>query len=773
MNYNLLHTLNLLRSKTDARHFQIVFLGSFFLYGMFFLGWKDDLYRFPLILGTSLLLQAAGQKLSGGHFLDQGLKSAMITSLGLTLLFRANEPLTYVLAACLAITSKFILRSQGKHFMNPANFGIVMAMLLSGDGWISPGQWGSNAIVLLLVLLPGLIVVFNATRLDTALAFLITLFTLDTLRIMVYLNWDWPVLFHKYQNGSLLLFTFFMITDPVTTPSHPVARVAWAIMVAGISFYLSTFKFIHTAPVWVLFFCSLSTPLLNLLFRFKRFEWGSRPMLKPVLLPLMLIALLLPQHSNAFCGFYVAKADASLFNNKSQVILCRDGLKSTITMSSDFKGDVKDFAMVVPVPSVLKREDIRIVENKLFKMLDDYSAPRMASYYDENPCYPVLYEDYPSTSDAVQLRSAAVSKKSETNKNLGVRIEARYEVDEYEVLILSATQSEGLKTWLTQNGYKIPEKAAPILEPYIKSNMKFFVVKVDLDKLSYYNQNGYQELRPIQISFESPKFMLPIRLGMANSNGEQDMVVYALTKTGRIETANYRTVKMPSNRDVPLFVSQHFGTFYRDLFQKTWKQEGGNAVFLEYAWDVTPQVGIKCDPCVGEPPMYYDLLTAGAEWYRKPGPAEPRRQRHPVFFTRLHVRYSNATFPQDLMFLETPNTEPFQCRYVIHYPATGDLSCAEGREYLRNLEQRKELELQELRALTGWSRADFRQYIKKSEYVPGHPEKSDRGEAVPLSGNENEPPQQLPGVIEIINVILLLLTAYLLIRRPYLKKPTP
>jgi Na+-transporting NADH:ubiquinone oxidoreductase subunit NqrB len=761
---------NKLRHQTDARHFQIAFLGSFFLYGMLILGWKDDLYRFPLILGTALLVQAIAQKLTRGTWIDQSLKSAMISSLGLTLLFRANEPATYALAAVLAIGSKYILQSGGRHFMNPANFGIIATMLITGDGWISPGQWGSNAIIMLLVFLPGLIVVFNASRLDTAFTFLLTLFCLDTLRTIVYLNWDWPVLFHKYQNGSLLLFTFFMITDPVTTPSHPGARIAWAMMVAALTFYAGTFMFMHTAPVWILFFCSMATPLLNAIFRYKKFEWTETFRLKPILLPGMMIALLLPQTGKAFCGFYVAKADASLFNNKSQVIISRNGNRNTITMSSDYKGDVKDFAMVVPVPTVLKRNDIRVVENRLFRILDEYSAPRMASYYDENPCQPAIYEAYPMTSDALQLESVVKKEKSVTRKSLGVTIEARYEVDEYEVLILSATQSEGLKIWLTQNGYKIPEKAAPILEPYIKSNMKFFVVKVDLNKLTSFNANGFNELRPIQISFDSPKFMLPIRLGMANSSGDQDMVVYALTRSGRIETANYRTVKMPTDREVPLFVSAHFGNFYKDLFNKTWKQEGKNAVFLEYAWNVSPSFGVKCDPCVGNPPMYNELLSAGAEWMSTSDPNRAWNGGAEVFFTRLHVRYSNELFPQDLMFIETPNKDHFQCRYVIHYPATGDLSCEAGQQYLQNLGMRKQRELQELYALTGWHRRDFSEYLRKSDFVPAQPDKTEKGETTPLSTGDNEPPSKPPGAMEIINMILLAAAAIFIIRLPHIKE---
>src|SRR6266576_2959924 len=159
-----------------------------------------------------------------------------------------------------------------------------------------------------------------------------------------------------------------------------------------------------------------------------------------------------------------------------------------------------------------------------------------------------------------------VKRKQET-----VKVEAKYLVGEYDVLILSAKESSGLKDWLIENGYKIPAGAEEVLEPYIKSNLKFFVVKVNEEEKKKLPGNF---LRPIQISFNSPRFMLPIRLGMANAEGDQDMIVYAFSKKGRVECANYRTVSLPTGKNIPLFVQQNFGNFYSNLFQHQWKIEG-------------------------------------------------------------------------------------------------------------------------------------------------------------------------------------------------------
>src|SRR6056297_3567752 len=241
--------------------------------------------------------------------------------------------------------------------------------------------------------------------------------------------------------------------------------------------------------------------------------------------------------ANAFCGFYVARADAKLFNHQSQVILVRDGNRTVITMSNDFQGDVKDFAMVVPVPVVLQEDDIRVTNRLLFDRLDAYSGPRVVEYYDENPCYRHRYLDKMATSN---MASAAVEDMAEAEQSaadLGVSIEAKYTIGEYDILILSAKESTGLKTWLTKNGYKIPESAEEVLDPYIKNDLKFFVVKVNLEEMQ---SKGFDYLSPIQISFNSDRFMLPIRLGMANAENAQDLIVYALTRKGRVEAANYR-----------------------------------------------------------------------------------------------------------------------------------------------------------------------------------------------------------------------------------------
>jgi len=445
-----------------------------------------------------------------------------------------------------------------------------------------------------------------------------------------------------------------------------------------------------------------------------------KPIFKKSAAFIMLISMF-THEAMAFCGFYVSKADGTLKNKTSQVIIVRDGNRNVITMYNDFQGNLKDFAMVVPVPVVLKKSDIKVVDQQIFNTLNEYSKPRLVEYYDQNPCAQIYYNKSAAPQGALQevvVTGMAAKKK----QDLGVKIEAQYLVGEYDILILSATESAGLKTWLDQNGYKIPSKADEVLEPYIKSNLKFFVVKVNEQEKKKLPGNF---LRPIEISFNSPKFMLPIRLGMANADGDQDMLVYAFSKKGRIECTNYRTFTIPTGKNIPLFVQNNFGSFYANLFQHQWEREGKAIASLEYAWDVSPQNYVKCDPCVATAPSTQDLVQAGVWWINRDWNNyndinEDDDYSTKVYFTRLHVRYNRSAFPQDLQFQVTPNIENYQARYIITHPATGDFNCEAGKKYLKELKQRRQDEMQMLSYLTGKGYDDWDVVVKDpvEKFIP-------------------------------------------------------
>jgi hypothetical protein len=544
-------------------------------------------------------------------------------------------------------------------------------------------------------------------------------------RQVYVLGWPMDYFMHSVSTGSLLLFTFFMISDPRTSPNHPVARIFWAVLIAAVAFYLAAFKWKYNTIIWVLVAAAPLVPVLDAIFKSTTFEWknylfinrshhpyrGWGHKLKSIIMKpftkklaaFIVLASMISHEAMAFCGFYVSKADGTLKNKTSQVILVRDGNRTVITMYNDFQGNPKDFAMVVPVPVVLKKDDIKVVDQQIFTTLNDYSKPRLVEYYDENPCNRYKYEEGAMDSNKSLSEVVITGYGTAKRKDLGVRVEAKYIVGEYDILILSAKESSGLKTWLEENGYKIPAGADEVLEPYIKSNLKFFVVKVNEEEKKKFPGNF---LRPLQIRFSSPKFMLPIRLGMANADGDQDMLVYAFTKKGRIETTNYRTVSLPTGKNIPLFVKNNFGNFYSNLFQNQWSKEGKAITMLEYAWDVSPKNYVKCDPCVATAPSTQDLAQAGVWWINRDwndynDVDDEEDYSDNVYFTRLHVRYNRNSFPQDLMFQVTPNTENFQARYIITHPATGDFNCDAGKKYLKDLKQRRTGEMEMLTYLTG------------------------------------------------------------------------
>jgi len=402
----------------------------------------------------------------------------------------------------------------------------------------------------------------------------------------------------------------------------------------------------------------------------------------------------------SFCGFYVARGDAKIFNKASKVVMVRDGTRTVLTMSNDFKGDPKEFAVVVPVPTFLEKGQIHVGDQAVIDHLDAYSAPRLVEYFDPDPC---VRADYKAGLGQMAKNSAPMAAREEVAraKALGVAIEAKYTVGEYDIVILSATQSNGLETWLRENGYTIPRGAASVLAGYIKQNVRFFVAKVNLTEQA---RLGYSNLRPIQVAFESPKFMLPIRLGMVNADGAQELFVFALTKDGRVETTNYRTVRLPEGMDVPEYVKDAFPDFYRAMFSQQVRKERGEAVFLEYAWNMG-----WCDPCAADPLSPEELRSLGVWWI-----ADPRRDSNnqawspgggpqQVFITRLHVRYDRAHFPEDLLFQQTGDQTNFQGRFVIHHPWKGDSECAATDAYRGELRSRRSKEAENLASLTGWS----------------------------------------------------------------------
>jgi enediyne biosynthesis protein E5 len=263
----------------DARYFQILFQSIFLSYGIYFLHWKAEWWLYSTYFAASIITQLVFEYFLGKKVFTYwkritfSFPSVLISSFGLSLLLKTNDIKIAALAAFISIASKFIIRIKGKHIFNPSALGIVAAIFLTDGAWFSPGQWGSSTVILFSVCCLGFIVTTRIQKLDTSLAFLCTFAGLLFLRQIIYLGWPMDFFVQSVSTGSLLLFSFFMITDPKTIPNHAIARVVWCMAIAAIAFYLTAFKFINGAPIFVLVLAQPLVPLLDKFFKAKAFQW--------------------------------------------------------------------------------------------------------------------------------------------------------------------------------------------------------------------------------------------------------------------------------------------------------------------------------------------------------------------------------------------------------------------------------------------------------------------------------------------------------------------
>jgi Na+-transporting NADH:ubiquinone oxidoreductase subunit NqrB len=257
---------------SDARYFQIAALSSLLAINCFWIDFGARPLYSALAVGSALLAQIVCSRLSGLPKID--LRSALITGLSLSLLLRANEPWLPALAGVIAIASKFTLCIDGKHIWNPAGFAIVVLLLASGNVWISPGQWGTSIWIGSLLAFLAIMVLRAAQRADIALFFLASHGALLLARAY-WLGDPLAIPLHQMQSGSLLIFAFFMISDPRTTPDSRLGRLLFAIAVAALAHYLAFFMQMRPALYVALIALAPVTLLLDRIIPSKRFQWIS------------------------------------------------------------------------------------------------------------------------------------------------------------------------------------------------------------------------------------------------------------------------------------------------------------------------------------------------------------------------------------------------------------------------------------------------------------------------------------------------------------------
>ncbi|MGW8269122.1 MAG: RnfABCDGE type electron transport complex subunit D [Burkholderiales bacterium] len=261
-------------ARLDARLYQIVFLALLLGTGVLVRDFSLDPRQVALAFAAGIATQLFWVRRLG--LPGVGLLSALITCFGLSVLLRADSLWVHPLAATACLSAKFVLRIGGKHLFNPTNLGVALAVLLLPGAWVSPGQWGSDLLVACWVVALGGIVAGRARSAGLSLAFLACFLGAYALRV-AWLGQSWAVFLHLLQNGSLLMFAFFMISDPMTAPNHPIARIAYAVCVAVFAFAWQFGLFLQNGPIWALFLCAPLVPLLDRLWPGAKPVWRRNP----------------------------------------------------------------------------------------------------------------------------------------------------------------------------------------------------------------------------------------------------------------------------------------------------------------------------------------------------------------------------------------------------------------------------------------------------------------------------------------------------------------
>ncbi|MAC28427.1 MAG: hypothetical protein CMN29_15710 [Sandaracinus sp.] len=414
-----------------------------------------------------------------------------------------------------------------------------------------------------------------------------------------------------------------------------------------------------------------------------------------------------PAPARAFCGFMVGGGEAQLTNQGSMVVLMRDGTRTVIAMQNDYQGPPEDFALVVPVPEVLEEGQVKTLPREVFARVDQLAAPRLVEYWEQDPCpQPALYE--PEREELLRAQPTSVQEGADDDweepEDLGVTVEAEFEVGEYDIVILGAEDSAGLDTWLRRSGYRIPDGAERVLRAYVEQSMKFFVAKVSAERVTWETGADGREkavLSPLRFHYDSESFFLPVRLGLLNADGDQDVIVHVLARQLRYEVANYDNYAVPTNLRVSDEVRESFPAFYEALYARMLEAHP-RAVLTEYAWSAG-----SCDPCPGPTLTADELVTLGADVIPSYERAVRRGRVQTGFerdfvLTRLHFRTPAGRAPEaveDLFFRPAPAIEGgrgqpgtdgtmsrgvrayavnnFQARYAVLHEWEGPIECEE------------------------------------------------------------------------------------------------
>lgn len=407
-------------------------------------------------------------------------------------------------------------------------------------------------------------------------------------------------------------------------------------------------------------------------------------MSRVAILAALVLGPCMPHVAHAFGGFYVSGSDQPPVADATRVVLMRKGTRTVVSIQPSYQGPSEPFALVVPVPGALQARDVEVLPPEVFDAVERLAAPRLVEYWERDPCLP----DPDGTDDEDGTATRASGGAEEGGSDEGITIESQITAGAYQIAILSAKDSAGLEAWLRREKYRVPTSIEPVLQSYAERGYRFLVARVDPAKLEL--EGGHAVLPPLRFHYDSPRLELPIRLGLANSAGTQDLVVNVLAPHQRYEVENYPDVAIPTNLTVRSAIRNELGAFYAALFDATLERHPG-AVITEYAWDAT-----TCDPCPGPALGRSELARLGTDVLDGAPPADYQTQD--FVLTRLHVRYDKS-IDEDLQLVpaapiaggrehRVANGEleqgaspapynTFQARYAIRHPWLGPIRCTQ------------------------------------------------------------------------------------------------
>ncbi|MCB0404364.1 MAG: DUF2330 domain-containing protein [Bdellovibrionales bacterium] len=394
----------------------------------------------------------------------------------------------------------------------------------------------------------------------------------------------------------------------------------------------------------------------------------------------------------AYVPVIVGKTPERLFSGASQVVIAREGKRTAVTVASTYRGGQKEFVLIIPVPTLLTPEQVSVGELQSVQRLDAFSAPRIVESSDQDPCEPQ------STK-----KSSKIIEGLAPGASLGFGRDAAADAGDYKLITLNAADTDSLEDWLGRRGYQVPKNIGAAIKESLLKGMKFLLVEITL---SGTDATAYRFLRPIQFAFEADDLSIPLTLGKAGVEKEQEVSFYFVTRRGRVLPQDLKLVSLPAGVEIPEFVKEKFPAFYRAVFSKQFEKDDSKALVLEYAWNMG-----WCDPCATDPLNTEELRQLGVFWLDEGDSTKKSQMIWPpgggpveAFVTRIHARQGAE---ERLLFREAKTAENFQAKFAIRHPwIPPQRACAQATDYMRRAKGRRESEAQTLVGLTGWAIED-------------------------------------------------------------------